>query len=258
MKNVAFVRVVLASEWIKIWTLRSTVWALGLVVVLSAGSGTLVARSLRAGISRVVNFDPIFAGLYGLTIGQLALVAFGVLVVGSEYSSRTMRTSLAAVPRRGVLFGCKVLAGALVSLGVSVVTVAVTFVAAQSALGPYGTGIDSDGVLPALVGGCAYLTLICVFSTGVAMLLRSSVISLGILLPLLFLSSQGLGNVPALKTVLQYLPDQAGMVLMHLTGPQGDPRFSHDYGPWGALSILATWTAVALLGGCLTLRHRDA
>lgn len=258
MKNVTFARAVLASEWIKIRTLRSTTWALGLTLVLSTGFGTLVARSLRAGIGRVVNFDPIFAGLYGLTFGQLALVMFGVLVVGSEYSSGGIRTSLAAVPPRGVFFGCKVLAGGLVSLGVSVVTVVATFVAAQAALGPYRITFGSDGVLPAVAGACVYTTLICVFSMGVATLLRSSAISLGILLPLLFLGSQGLGNVPALKPVLQYLPDQAGMVLMHLTGPQGDPRFGHDYGPWGALSILVAWTAAALVGGYLALSRRDA
>lgn len=87
---------------------------------------------------------------------------------------------------------------------------------------------------------------------------RSWVCSLGILLPLLFLGSQGLGNIPKLKTVAQYLPDQAGKVTMHLTGPPGDPRFGHDYGPWTGLGILALWTTAALLGGYLTLRRRDA
>jgi ABC-type transport system involved in multi-copper enzyme maturation permease subunit len=258
MKSAGFAQAVLASEWTKIRPLRSTAWTLGPAFVLSVGLGTLVALGLRAGIDHVVNFDPVFAGLYGLTVGQLALVAFGVLLVGSEYSSGTIRASLAAVPRRGVFLGCKVLAGALVALGVSVVTVIITFVAAQAALGPYRTTIGADGVLPGIAGACVYLTLICVFSMGVATLLRSSAISLGILLPLLFLGSQGLGNVPMLKNVLQYLPDQAGMVLMHLAGPQDDPRFGHDYGPWGALAILVAWTAAALVGGCLALCRRDA
>ncbi|MGW0660142.1 ABC transporter permease subunit [Streptodolium elevatio] len=206
----------------------------------------------------MVNFDPIFVGLYGLAIGQLALVAFGVLLVGSEYSSGTIRTSLAAVPRRGMVFGAKVLVGALVGLVVSVATVIATFAVSQAALGPYRTTFGVDGVPSAVAGGCAYLTLVCVFSIGVAALLRSSVVSLGILIPLLFLGSQGLGNVRALRAAVQYFPQQAGMVLMHLTGPQDDPRFAHDYGVWGALAILLAWTAAALTGGCLTLYRRDA
>ena len=44
--------------------------------------------------------------------------------------------------------------------------------------------------------------------------------------------SQGLGNIPKLKLVTQYLPDRAGMVIMHLTGPASDPVFGRDYGPW--------------------------
>ncbi|BDM69812.1 ABC transporter [Streptomyces nigrescens] len=256
--NTAFSRAVLASEWTKIRTVRSTTWNLALTFVLSAGLGTLVALSLRANIDRAVNFDPAFAGLYSLTLGQLGLVVFGVLLVGSEYSSGTIRTSLAAVPRRGVFFSGKVLAGALVALVVAAATVIVTFVVAQTALGPYRTTMGADGVPARLGGACVYLTLICVFSMGVATMLRSSAVSLGILLPLLFLGSQGLGNVPALKSVLQYLPDQAGLVLMHLTGPQDDPRFGHGYGPWGALMILLAWTAASLLGGYLTLCRRDA
>ncbi|MFI0156783.1 ABC transporter permease [Streptomyces lydicus] len=258
MTNTAFSPAVLASEWTKIRTVRSTAWTLALTFVLSIGLGTLVALGLRANIDHSVNFDPVFAGLYSLTIGQLGLVVFGTLLVGSEYSSGMIRTSLAAVPRRGVFFAGKVLAGALVALVVSVATVIVTFVVAQTALGPYRTTIGADGIPTGIVGACVYLTLICVFSMGVATMLRSSAISLGILLPLLLLGSQGLGNVPALKSVLQYLPDQAGLVLMHLTGPQDDPRFGHDYGPWGALMILVSWTAASLLGGHFTLCRRDA
>ncbi|MER6996325.1 ABC transporter permease subunit [Streptomyces sp. NPDC000410] len=258
MRNLTFARAILAAEWTKIRTVPSTAWTLGLTCVLSPGLGILVALSLRADIDRVVNFDPVFAGLYPLTIGQLALVAFGVLLVGSEYSSGTIRASLAAVPRRGAFFGGKVLAGASVALGVSVITVIVTFAAAQAALGPHATTFGADGVPPAIVGACVYLTLICVFSMGVAMLLRSSAVSLGILLPLLFLGSQGLGNIPALKPVLQYFPDQAGMVLMRAVSTQGDPRFGHDYGPWGALAILVAWTAAALACGHLALSRRDA
>jgi ABC-type transport system involved in multi-copper enzyme maturation permease subunit len=258
MTHAAFMRAVLASEWTKIRTLRSTAWSLGLTLLLSTGTSTLAAFSFRADIDRVINFDPTFVGLYGLAIGQLALVVFGVLLVGSEYSSGTIRISLTAVPHRGMFFGGKVLTGVLVALPVSVATVIITFTVSQVALGPYGTTIGAEGVWPAIAGACVYLTLICVFSIGVAALLRSSAISLGILMPLLFLGSQGIGNVPTLKTGLQYLPQQAGMVLMHLTGPQDDPRFTHDYDAWGALAILMAWTAAALIGGCLILCRRDA
>ncbi len=252
------VRAVLISEWTKLRTVRSTIWALLGTFVPSVGLSYLVGLSFRNNFANVERFDPLFATLYSLTIGQLALVVLGVLLVGAEHSSGTIHASLAAVPRRGLLYGCKLLAGTLLALGVSLVTVSVTFFAAQAALGPHVTSLAADGVRQATVGACLYLTLICAFSTGVAAMLRSSARSLGVLLPLLFLGSQGLGNIPKVKTAAQYLPDQAGSVIMHITGPPGDPRFDRDYGPWTGLAIPALWTAAALLGGYLQLRSRDA
>lgn len=251
-------RAVLAAEWTKVWTVRSTRLALLLTFVISTGIGTLVAFNWRGDIEHVVNFSPLAAGLYSVTIGQLALVAFGVLLVGSEYSSGTMRASLTAVPQRGLLYGGKLLAGTLAALAGSTVTVIVTFAGAQAILGPYGTSLTSDGIPTALTGAITYLTLICALSMGVTAIVRSSAVALSLLLPLLFLGSQGLGNVPALKPVLQYLPDQAGLHLMRIARPPDNDRFGPDYTSGTALAILVAWTAAAVLGGYVVLRHRDA
>ncbi|GAB3153663.1 ABC transporter permease subunit [Micromonospora sonneratiae] len=250
---------VLTAEWTKIRTLRSTSWLLLLGCALCVGLAALFGFSFRTpSPTESAHFDPLFATFYSLTLGQLALVAFAVLAVGGEYGSGTIRTSLAAVPRRGVFYGGKVLVAALLVAGVSLVTVLVTFFVAQATLGPRGTTLGTDGVPQAIIGAWLYLTLICLFAMGVATMLRSSALSLGILIPLLFLGGQGLGNVPKLKTVTQFLPDQAGWVIMHLAGPPDDPRWARAYGAWTGLGIVALWAAAALVGGYLVLRRRDA
>jgi ABC-2 type transport system permease protein len=261
--STASARGALAAEWTKIRSVRSTAWTLLLAFFLSVGFGYVVGHSLRGDFAHLppgqrAQFDPLFASFYSLTLGQLPLVVFGVLVVSSEYTTGTIRMSLVATPRRGVFYGSKIIAGALVVLGFAPLTVLITFFTAQAALGAHGTSLEAAGSAQAAVGACLYLTLICVFSMGVAAILRGSARALGILLPLLFLGSQGLGNIPGLETVTQYLPDQAGFVIMHLAGPPGDPRFSRGYGPWTGLGILMLWTAAALLGGYLALLHRDA
>jgi ABC-2 type transport system permease protein len=253
----------LTAEWTKIRTVRSTLWSLLLTVVISVGGGYLVALSLRTSFSRLplsqqVHFDPLFAAFYSLTLGQLALVVFGVVVVGSEYSSGTICASLVAVPRRGLFYGAKVLAGMLAAFAVGVPTVVTTFLAAQAALGPHGTSLAARGSAQAAFGACLYLTLICAFAMGTAATLRSSARALSILIPLLFLGSQGLGNVPEIKTFTQYLPDQAGMVIMHLAGAPGGSRFGRPYGPWAGLGILTLWAAGALVCGYLVLARADA
>lgn len=252
----------LAAEWVKVRSVRSTVWTLGLAFALSTGLAYVFGAAFRSGWDdmppdRRALFDPIFSTFYSLTIGQLALVVLAVLVVTSEYSTGTIRYSLIAVPQRSRYFAAKVGAGALLALAVAVVTVAATFTAAQAGLGDIGITLGSDDALAATIGACLYLVLIYLFATGVAVLLRGAIPTLGILMPLLFLGSQGLGNLPQIKPVAQYLPDQAGMLIMHIV-PPGDPQFARDYGPWTGLAIMALWAAAALAAGYVAVRRRDA
>lgn len=261
--NAGSVRGTLISEWTKIRTVRSTVWTLAVAFVLCVGLGELFARLIRAefdgmGRQAQANFDPVTTGFYSLTLGQISLVTFGVLVVGSEYTSGTIRTSLTAVPHRGQFYAAKVLAATTTAAAFSLVTVVVTFVTTQAALGPHGTSLDRPGVLRAVFGASAYLTLMCAFSMGVAAMLRGTALPLGIMIPLLFLNSQGLGNVPKIRTVAQFLPDQAGAVMMQVVRPASSFITHRDFGPWTGLAILLAWTSAALAGGYLTLRRRDA
>jgi hypothetical protein len=98
----------------------------------------------------------------------------------------------------------------------------------------------------------------CVFAMGVAAMARRTALPLGIMIPLLFLDSQGLGNAPKIRTVAQYLPDQAGLVMMRTVVPDRSSIAYRAFGPWTGLGILALWTVAALAGGYLVLRRRDA
>ncbi|GAA3394670.1 ABC transporter permease [Cryptosporangium minutisporangium] len=242
------------AELTKLRTLRATVVTLAAAIAVGAGLSLLVSRAFRTAADD--RFDALFAAFYGLTLAQIALVAFAVQAIGGEYRSGSIRASLAAVPRRGAFFAAKVVA-VLLHLGAgALVTVAAALVIGQEALG--SRRADLDEAVPAAVGAWVYLVLIGLFALGVATVVRSSAVALGILIPLLLLGSQGLGNLPAIRTVTQFLPDQLGWVVMHLAGPQDDPRWARDYGPWTGLALLALWTAAALVAGYITLRRRDA
>ena len=250
-----------AAELTKLATVRSTAVMLASSLVIGVEMAALVATSFRVSFDRLpadqqARFDPLFVTFYGQTLAQLTVVVFGVLAVTSEYSTGTAAASLLAMPRRGQWYAGKLAAVGLTVLGVAIVSVLVSFIVGQAALGRLATSLAARGVAEALVGTCLYLTVICLFAAGLAMLLRGAVATLAILLPLLFLGSQGLGNVPGLRSVTQYLPDQAGMVIMHLTVP-GDPRFGRDYGPWTGLAIVLAWTVASVLAGYVALRRRD-
>lgn len=252
---------IVLAEWTKLRTLRATMLSLLVTVALGVGLTYLMGRSFRSSLTNgtlrgIGPFDPLFVGFYGLTIAQLAVVVFGVLAVGSEHSSGTIRASLVAVPRRGAFYGGKLLAAALAVAVVGLATALLSFATARAALGPYRPAVDGEAART-VAGAVLYLVLICLLAMGVTAMLRSSVLALAILTPLLFLGSQGLGNLPQVRAVTQYLPDQAGTLIMHVVGPPEDPVFSRSYGPWTGLAITALWTTAALVGGYLTLRRRD-
>ena len=261
MRPVNRFRQLVTAELTKIRTIRSTKWALVLTLLICVCLGYAASLSLRVSFPRLPprqrrDFDPIFATFYSISLGQLALVVFGVTVVGSEYTSGTIVTSLTAVPRRGLFYAAKLAAGLLAAAVAALVTVTATFFAAQQALGPHRTSPGAPGTLQAAVGACLYLTLICALAMGVTAILRSPARALGIMMPLLFLDSQGLGNVPGLKTVIDYLPDQAGAVIMHLSGPAGG-RFGRPFGPWTGMAIMLAWAVAALACGYLVLDRAD-
>ncbi|MEH0546897.1 ABC transporter permease [Streptomyces sp. B21-105] len=251
---------VIRSEWTKIRSVASTVWTLSLAVVVTVALGVLISALSNHEFDNMsrddrLSFDPTFVSFAGMTLGQLAMIVFGVLVVSNEYSTGMIRTSLAAVPQRGAFLFSKIAVAAGLSLAVGLVTSFVTFFLGQAALGSHRASLEDSGVLRAVIGGGLYMTLIAVFSMGVATMLRSPMLSLGILMPFFFLISNILGNVSATKKIGRYLPDQAGSRVMQVV-----PRIDDDtpYGPWGGFAIMALWTVAALAGGYLLLKKRDA
>lgn len=250
----------IAAELLKLRTLRATPFTLGLALVVSTGLALLLGLSGRA-IMREGDaewFDPVFYTYYGVLLGQFGLVVFGVFAAGSEYSSGTVRPSLLAMPDRGKFYGSKVLATGSVALATAVVTVPAVYLTARFGMGGYAVGLSNGAMRDATIGACLYLTLMSLFALGVATMVRSSAIALGVLMPVLFLGSQGLANAPKVGTVLQYLPDQAGATILHLGGRPDQPDYARDFTGWTGLAILGLWTVVSLLGGYRSLRRRDA
>ncbi|MFD8271692.1 ABC transporter permease [Streptomyces flaveolus] len=251
---------VVRSEWTKIRSVASTVWTLSLAVVVTVALGMLISALSKNEFGDMsernrLSFDPTFISFAGMSLGQLAMIVFGVLVVANEYSSGMIRTSLAAVPQRGTFLFSKIAVATGLAFVVAMITSFVAFFLGQAMLGDLKASIGDPGVLRAVIGGGLYMTLIAMFSMGVAAMLRSPMLSLGILMPFFFLISNILGNVDATKKVGQFLPDQAGSKIMQVVTPLDDDT---PYGPWGGLGIMALWVVAALVGGYLVLKRRDA
>jgi len=252
-------RAAMAFEWTKIRTLRSTQWNLAVFLLLSVGVALLTGYFMRGvydGMSAQAkaDFDPVSTGFSGLRLGLIALVVFGVLTVTSEYASGTISSSLAAVPRRGVFYLAKVLTGTATAFVTSLVVVVVSFFTTQVALGgARSVSLSDDGVARALIGAVLYTTLLCAFSVGLATVLRSSALTMGILIPLFFMVSTILNNLPGVKNVAQFLPDVAGGLVLFREQPAGTVLNA-----WTGMAVLVAWTAASVALGYVAMRRRDS
>ncbi|MBW8700772.1 hypothetical protein MBT84_14315 [Streptomyces sp. MBT84] len=251
---------VIRSEWTKIRSVASTVWTLSAALVVTVALGMLISALTRREFDSMsprdrLTLDPTFISFAGMSLGQLAMIVFGVLVVSNEYSTGMIRTSLAAVPRRATFLFGKITVATALALVVGMATSFLAFFLGQAVLGPHGARLGDPGVLRAVVGGGLYMTLIAMFSMGIAAMLRSPMLSLGVLMPFFFLISNILGNVSATKKIGRFLPDQAGSRILQVVPGAGDDT---PYGPWGGLGIMVLWVAAALIGGYALLKQRDA
>ncbi|MEU9673043.1 ABC transporter permease subunit [Streptomyces parvus] len=258
----ASVPAVLTSEWTKIRSVSSTTWTLISAFAVTVGLGAAAGALLNAtfddlsGTERAT-FDPTLVSFSGMPFGQLAMIVFGVLVVSTEYSSGMIRTSLAAVPQRGTFLLSKITVAGALALLAGLLTSFISFFLTQALLGDQGIGLGEENVLRAVFGAGIYMGLIAIFSMGAAAIMRSSVLSICVLVTLFLLISNILTLVPYAKDVIKYFPDRAGMRIMQVV-PEAMGSDPTPYGPWAGLGIMVLWVLAAVLGGFLVLKNRDA
>ncbi|WP_217143632.1 ABC transporter permease [Streptomyces sp. AC627_RSS907] len=236
---------VLRAEALKVRTLRS------LSGTLLAVFAVTTAFSVLAGASDTSepDFDPLFTALSGVWPGQIAAIAFGALVVSSEYHGNGIRLSLAAVPQRGRWFAAKLTVVALPTLVVGLVTALTALVAARAVLGPAADGLTTGEQVRGVVGCGIYFALIALFAAGLTALFRSGVATLSTLIPFILIISFVVGDTAGGATA--YLPDKAGQIALYQT-------YDGTLEPWTGLAVTALWAAAALLAGAWRLIRRDA
>jgi ABC-type transport system involved in multi-copper enzyme maturation permease subunit len=186
---------------------------------------------------------------------MFAVAAVGVIAVTSEFTSGTIQSTFAAVPRRlTVLFG-KALALAIVVLPVSVASTLVAFLGAKAVLATEELHITltEPGVARALVGAGLYLTGVALMAAGFGWLLRNTAGALAVLFGLLVVVPVvGFFLPPAVaRVVVPLLPNNAGTAIMQIQAGDMLP-------PWTGISVFYLYVAVVLALAVLAVRRRDA
>jgi ABC-type transport system involved in multi-copper enzyme maturation permease subunit len=252
-------RRVLVSEWIKLWSLRSTVLTLLAAVVAMVVVGCLASWAFVDNWDELTpaeraGFNPIDPALVGVNLAQLAVGVLGVLLITGEYATGMIRSTLSAVPTRLPVLWAKAGLYAAVTFVLMTVTSLVAFLTAQLFLGDRGTDLGVAELPRALLGTAGYLTAIGVLAVALGFLLRSTAGGVATLFGLLLV-------VPTLglllpsswqDTVLPYLPNYAGSAVTTVRPQDGLLSVT------GGVVVLAAWALIPLLAAALVLRRRDA
>lgn len=244
----------LRCEWTKLRTLPGTIWLVVSVVVLTAGVGLFTSAATTCP-ARGCAFDPAKVSLTGVTLGQAVVAVLGVLVVGGEYSSGTMRLTLVAVPRRLHVLAAKAVVIALIVAAVAVPATLLSLWAGHAFLDD-PPDLGSGPVLRAATGSVLYLTLIALLSLGIATVVRNSATAIGGVLGLLYIFpilAATVADKDWEKHIKQIGPMSAGLAVQATRGLD-----ELALGPWKGLGVLGLWAAGALLAAAALLAYRDA
>ncbi|MFE1289179.1 ABC transporter permease [Streptomyces sp. NPDC058751] len=241
----------LHSEWTKIKSVRSTMWTLGIFLLLVIGIGFLVASQTSDEEFGDVPFT--IPAFFGLMLGQICLITLGVLVVSSEYGTGMIRTTFTASPQRHRVLAAKMVIFFAVAFAVSAFSIGL--------VGLFTSTLHSDDPdqVPwgsSVVMGALYVSLLGVLALAVGSMLRHSAGAITTML--------GVVLVPAIMPAFLMMSDSLrtiGEKMQEYNAPNALAQvfqLDADNGHGGAqLGLLAGVTAAAVVAAFVLLDRRD-
>ncbi len=241
-------RHVARMEWIKLRTLRPVKWALLIALAGMIGIGILAGHNTVNPRGDVTNNI-----LVGGALGSLVFAVLGVLVMSSEYSSGTIRATLAAIPRRPLVLAAKTAVFGAVALAAGEVATFAGFLAGAAFVrnGIPHPALSQPTVLRAVAMSGAYLCLVGLIGLALGLIVRHGAAAIAVLVVLVFVAPlAGLAQTPAGK----FLPE---LIYANSLGAT-QPVAGFTVSPWEGLGIIGGYTAVLLTVGGWLLARRDA
>lgn len=264
---------IIRSEWVKLVTLRSTWWCLGILAVLTAGLPAFIAfiigepyegqpASVDIGYSTWVN-----ATVLPIGFTVLAAAVLGCLVITGEYGTGMIRSTMAAAPKRlSALFAKAFMIGLTVFV-TSVVALVIGAVLSGLIFSGNGYVIEfgEARVWLTILAAAGYPALVALFSVGVGTMLRNSAGSIAAVLGLLLVVPTIVQLFGALTgedwvfDVGNFLPSSLGSV-MYMPTVDGNAVMMQgtvSLDPLQATLAMIAWVVAALVGGAVLLKSRD-
>lgn len=252
----------LRSEWTKIKSLRSTTWALLMMVIISLGfnitaTSVFTAQYNTLDASTKAQFKVNTIGLIlqpGAQFGQVAVCVLGVLLMASEYSTGMIRASVLAAPRRTPLLAAKATVfGGLVFVMAELVALPSYFIGSAITSKHASLSIADFGTIRAILAFGVFMAMMGLIALAIGTLVRHPAAGISIVLALQFVVPGVLSFIPG--TLGNHLANSfpANTDVIMGTGPTQPGALT----PLEGFGCLLAWTVVLLLAARASLKHRD-
>lgn len=252
---------IVRAEWLKFRSVRATVMGVVITFVLTIGLGALITATLRSHWSTIsqvqrLTFDPVSTSLTGIAFAQFAVGVIGTLFITVEYSSGSIRTTLAATPRRAQLVVGKLVVLVVSMAIVSEVVCFITFLMGQAIFAGVvpSASLANASALRAVIFGGIYLTLLSVFGFALGLMFRQSAACISVFTSIVLIIPLIMFALPASwqNAATKYEPSELGRAMSSVTTRPG------DFGAGASLAVLVIYVAAALVIGTTLLQRRDA
>ena len=200
----------------------------------------------------------------GLTFGQIVVAVLGALIITGEYSSGQIRSSLAAVPKRGRLLLSKAVVLAVVSFILGSVSVFLSWAISKPFLGEHAGSLTDAHYAGYIWGSGLAYAVIALMTLGIGLLLRSTAGAITVVVSVLFVVTVPLQLAASkwewINKVMGCLPSTVSEAVsdpfQRTTewGGQGAQFLSHGQ----AVAVFAAWAIIPLIAAWFVFSRRDA
>ena len=248
-------RDVLASEWTKFRSVRSTYWTLLVAVVTPIGLSALVAVTLANVPGRGAPADPLLPGVLSQEYAVLAVGVLGVLMFSAEFSTGLIRTTFTAVPRRRAVLAAKAAVLGAITLVAGELVAFVSFALVQAVLSGkhLGVSLARPGVPGAVLATGLILFVVATMGLGLGAIVRHTAGGIAALIGLIILPG-----------ILALLPAPWGARVGRFTLVDAARQVTalhpatNLFAPAWSLLVLLAWPAAILLAAAVAITRRDA
>ncbi len=257
----------LKSEWIKLTTVRSTIWSLIILTTVTLGLAALAAVTYGAATA-MEGLSALFPNTRSLVVtvafGSTSLTSLTVAVLGAlfsagEYGTGSIRSTLTASPRRLRVLSAKVVILGLTTFIFGLMLSVVSLWLAASLYSMFGhefIGLADPEVVGAIVGAALYLALTAIFAVALGFVVRSVAAAISTVLGILFVLPMVVGLfgmfLKWFRDIAIYQFPNSGQLLYSIPG-DGDALSQ-----WQAALVVLAWIAVATGLAVLVLKRKDS